>query len=239
MYMLKNIITFIALVSQCSVLSQYGEIKGQVFDQDDTAPFAIVHVMVGDEKIGTAADIDGQFTIKPLLPGSYSLTVLWLGQTIVIDNVIVKVDQITFLGHLEMPELPCMCDPYPPNFPELFNRLQPEIKRWKGKGIKHLAVDIRTDILPLFETFSSRITVTEIVTENVHIKGSRNRDILYNIDGVKLNNTSPILPRAAISEITIFAGSIPAKFGDTTGGVILIETKSYMEQFYEWKSNNW
>jgi hypothetical protein len=33
--------------------------------------------------------------------------------------------------------------------------------------------------------------------------------------------------------MSIYTGGLPAKYGDTTGGVIVIETKSYLEDYYE------
>jgi hypothetical protein len=31
----------------------------------------------------------------------------------------------------------------------------------------------------------------------------------------------------------VYTGGVPAKYGDTTGGVIVVETKSYLEEYNE------
>ncbi|MCA1764106.1 MAG: carboxypeptidase-like regulatory domain-containing protein [Flavobacteriales bacterium] len=41
------------------------------------------------------------------------------------------------------------------------------------------------------------------------------------------------IPGSAIKTITVHTGGIPAKYGDVTGGIVVIETKSYFDYFYE------
>jgi outer membrane receptor protein involved in Fe transport len=39
------------------------------------------------------------------------------------------------------------------------------------------------------------------------------------------------IPSSAIGSISVYTGGLPAKYGDTTGGVVVIETKSYMDLY--------
>ena len=41
---------------------------------------------------------------------------------------------------------------------------------------------------------------------------------------------------STIKSIQFFYGGIPAKYGDLTGGCIVIETKSYTDYYYQWLS---
>jgi outer membrane receptor protein involved in Fe transport len=43
------------------------------------------------------------------------------------------------------------------------------------------------------------------------------------------------VPGSSIGGVTVYTGGIPAKYGDTTGGVIILETKSYFDLYREWK----
>jgi outer membrane receptor protein involved in Fe transport len=36
------------------------------------------------------------------------------------------------------------------------------------------------------------------------------------------------IPKAAIKEMSVLTGGIPAQFGDATGGIIIITTKGYV-----------
>jgi outer membrane cobalamin receptor len=62
---------------------------------------------------------------------------------------------------------------------------------------------------------------------SLNVRGSREDATQYVVDGVKM--TGPFsLPKSAIAEITVLTGGIPAQYGDATGGIVLITTKSYM-----------
>jgi hypothetical protein len=54
------------------------------------------------------------------------------------------------------------------------------------------------------------------------------------IDGVKVvAGEVPNVPSTAIQNLTVYTGGIPAKYGDMTGGVVVIETKGYMDFYRE------
>ncbi|MFY8138858.1 MAG: hypothetical protein ACOVMR_12165, partial [Flavobacteriales bacterium] len=56
--------------------------------------------------------------------------------------------------------------------------------------------------------------------------------VIYMIDGVKIRENVPNIPSCGISRMAVYTGGLPAKYGDTTGGVIVIETKNYLEDYY-------
>jgi len=49
------------------------------------------------------------------------------------------------------------------------------------------------------------------------------------LDGVKIAGAVPNIPPSAISSVSVYTGGLPARYGDVTGGVVVIETKSYAE----------
>jgi hypothetical protein len=49
---------------------------------------------------------------------------------------------------------------------------------------------------------------------------------LYIIDGVKVTG-DPQVPQRGLEEIVVITGGIPAQYGDTTSGVVIITTKSF------------
>jgi Ca-activated chloride channel family protein len=58
----------------------------------------------------------------------------------------------------------------------------------------------------------------------LNIRGAREDANYYYIDGVKVRGSSQV-PKSYMGEVTIYTGSIPANYGDVTGGVISIESK--------------
>jgi hypothetical protein len=65
--------------------------------------------------------------------------------------------------------------------------------------------------------------------EPLIFRGSRPEATLYMVDGMRIIG-EPNLPQGAIDEMQVISGGMPAKYGDATGGVIVINTKSY--RFY-------
>ena len=54
-------------------------------------------------------------------------------------------------------------------------------------------------------------------------------DNIYFLDGMKITGSLPSVPSAGIARMDVYTGGVPAKYGDFTGGVVVIETKSYNE----------
>ena len=46
------------------------------------------------------------------------------------------------------------------------------------------------------------------------------------------------IPGVAVQGLEAYTGGIPAKYGDTTGGVVVLETKGYCDLYYAWKARN-
>ena len=63
-------------------------------------------------------------------------------------------------------------------------------------------------------------------SDELHFQGSRSDATQIQVDGIRLQG--PIdLPKTAIQEISVYSGGVPAKYGDCTGGIIVITTKSF------------
>lgn len=67
-------------------------------------------------------------------------------------------------------------------------------------------------------------------------RGARKGDMIYMLDGIKSNEVFNV-PSSAIGRITVYTGGLPAKYGDTLGGAIILETKSYFDLYREWELN--
>jgi len=61
----------------------------------------------------------------------------------------------------------------------------------------------------------------------LYFRGARAEATLIIIDGNKIIGNELHIPASAISDIAVYTGGIPAEYGDLTGGLIVITTKSY------------
>ena len=89
-YMRKNTFLFLLLIfTSYGAFSQSGTLKGKVTDAStgETIPMAnIVVKLDGATVIGGASDFDGDFTIKPITPGTYTVEVSFIGYNTIIQN---------------------------------------------------------------------------------------------------------------------------------------------------------
>jgi len=94
-----------------------------------------------------------------------------------------------------------------------------------------MASPVKTNINKLAGS-TGNVQVSEDGNE-VYFRGSRNGDVIYLVDGVKIQGARPTIPSAGIQSLSVYSGGLPAKYGDTMGGVIVVETKSYFDMYYQ------
>ncbi len=233
---MKSIITLAILFLSVGIFAQttFGEIKGKVRDSstNELLPFVNVWVEANGNKIGAVTDLDGKYTIKPLNAGKYSVHASFVGyRTTVITNVVVKPDQITFADEIALNEQGG--EILPPIEIEATTKLI-EAETHNKVSINSKAImtsPVKQNINKLAGATGS-VQVSEDGNE-VYFRGSRNGDVIYLVDGVKIQGARPTIPSAGIQSLSVYSGGLPAKYGDTMGGVIVVETKSYFDMYYE------
>lgn len=232
---MKNIfITLIALLGFIQLGSAQvglGTISGKTFDDDSTTivPGAKVWIEVGASKRGTASDFDGKFKIDGLQPGVYTLHAeSVLKGEVVISDIKVNADGITTVDVIM--DNPNMFEPIVIVHNPL--KIEKDIPK-----INLLAEDIdhspnRRNPLAMINNSTTDIKVME-GTDDIIVRGSRPGDVAYFIDGVKVQSLSGV-PGAALGGLEAYTGGIPAKYGDTMGGVVAVQTKGYFDLYYSW-----
>ena len=205
-----------------------GTIKGTLIDAETKAPIpeANAYVKYGETMIGGVTDFDGNFTIKPVPPGTYVVTFTMLGYgEKQLANVKVEQDKITFVNNVEL--IPGIIIGGIDIFSDQI--IDPEKTGMKSIGTKEIMVMANNDnINHLLAATSSDIQVSDD-GEEIYFRGSRSGDALYIIDGMRMVNPQAICPSIAIGKMQVYTGGVPAKYGDFTGGVVVIETQSYFE----------
>ena len=68
------------------------------------------------------------------------------------------------------------------------------------------------------------------INGDYYVRGARAGSLSYYIDGCKIMGT-PDIPLCGLAVYTSYNGFIPPKYGDTTGGVVVIETRSYFTEY--------
>ncbi|WP_027420583.1 carboxypeptidase-like regulatory domain-containing protein [Crocinitomix catalasitica] len=226
------VLLFTAISSSAQV--GLGTIKGTVYEAENPTiviPYTKVWVETESGTRRVKADINGKYSIEALRPGTYNVISKGYGfDTMQIASVKVSADGFTTVNimstnHNVMTTVTVV-----------YNSVKIEHDIVK---IKFLTEDIENSVflrspVDLLVGSSSDITMIE-GTNDIIIRGSRPGDAIYYIDGVKMDDMGSI-PGIAISGLEAYTGGIPAKYGDTTGGVISLETKGYFDLYYAWKA---
>ena len=214
----------------------YGEIVGKVYDSDGINPAIGTRVWIntGTSILGATADENGRYRISTVPAGTYQVHLSFLGDTITVANQLVKSD-----SYSNLPDV-TFNDKLMKDIVVIWNN-ENEIKIDKGnewmislttKDLKY-NVNIQSPV-DLISSMSSDIQKSD--DGELYFRGARKGEMIYLLDGVKTRDISKV-PGVSIGGVTVYTGGIPAKYGDTTGGVVVMETKSYFDLYRMWKAS--
>lgn len=222
---MKNLL-IIALfqLAALQLMAGNGSISGMAKDSLTDQPLvgAFVVAQVNGKAIkGMQTDIDGYYTLSELPAGNYDVQVSYIGYNKVIyTNIRVYTDQITSLNA------------------SLSNAIGPMVVV-KGKREQKIAFDPGDPVTRFSGTeIDKSIDKPEKIASQtvgayqqdrnqpVTFRGSRVGTTLYMVDGMRIVG-EPNLPLGATDEVLVISQGIPAKYGDTVGGVVVINTKSF------------
>jgi len=209
-----------------------GDIIGTLIDpQTKQGVFdATVVTKRGDAVYREKTDPDGRFRLSAIPAGTYRVMFILHGDTVVApEEVEVAPDSYGDLGVVEFTKAteigPIV----------VIDRMR--IEKGEAPITKITAKEIAVS--------ANKFSVAGMVTganpevrqtdDGLVFRGARAGDFIYYIDGVKMKEVfNP--PSAAINYIMVYSGAIPAKYGDTNGGVVVIETKGYFDLLREYNS---
>ncbi len=222
-----------SLISVFSSAQSVGTLRGRIFNANDktTLPGANVWVEVNGNKIGASSDVNGYFTIKPLNPGIYTLHISYMGfEDVSITNVNVVADNLNQMKDIYLREKGIdIGGKVVTIIPDERRLIDPE----SPSRMKFIKEDIdmipdSRDIISLIATVSPDVYVSED-RKNIHFRGARNGTVAFIVDGIRMRGNEANIPGGAIGSMTVYTGGIPARYGDFTGGVVVIETMTYSD----------
>lgn len=209
-----------------------GEIQGKVLEDGQPAMEAMVEAVQGERRVAAMCD-EGRFTLKPLIAGTYTVTVSAVGMSsVVFEGVEVFADNITYTKDAQLR-------------PTELGGVTLQVERWYEPMIKHDntgVTRISSRAIQNSPMAKDPVAIVAVMTPGVYrspngdglfFRGSRSENTCYFVDGMKLGPALTGLPNKAIGSLSVYTGGVPAKYGDITGGVIAIETKSYFDLYQE------
>ncbi|MFA5817612.1 MAG: carboxypeptidase-like regulatory domain-containing protein, partial [Bacteroidales bacterium] len=222
------------VVLASGVFGQSGTLKGKVVDKatGEAIPFAAVVVVSkpGEPAVlGTASDIDGNYTLKPIPVGKWFLQVLVVGyNTLQMDNVVVKADKIDMLN-LELSQKTTQISEV-----QVIAYKVPLIDKDNTQTGETVTSD-DIEKMPGRSVMQVASTVAGVSSRDGNgvgnIRGARGGNTFF-VDGIRVSGSSLNIPKSAQEQVQVITGGMSAKYGDVTGGVVSITTKNAAPSLY-------
>lgn len=248
---MKKVYSFlVALLAICTIAnaqSQLGELRGKVIDAKTKKALDYASIQLelnGIVKAQVLSDDDGEYIIKPLQPGEYTLRVKYAGyQPQSISGITVVSDQIAFQNIALVQDAAKQMKEY--EFKAKKKLIDPDNK--SGQTITNPVALPQRSVNMIANTVAG-VDARAGATPN--IRGARADGTAYYIDGVRVQAGSVTVPTNAIDQIQVITGGTPAQYGDFTGGAISINTKAPSKRwarafeyitaspFYKWAGDN-
>ena len=222
--MLRKIYLIAALALTSSIaMAQSGALKGVISDAMSGEPIPFANIIIeknGNQSGGTITDFDGNYTIKPVEPGTYTIKATFVGYgTVEVTGVIVSANKITFQD-LKLQQGVAIGEV------KVIAYKKPLLDQDNLSGETKTAEEIVA--LPTRNIASVAASTAGIYQQDegddVNVRGSRSDATEYYVDGIKVRGSMGV-PTSGIEQITVITGGVPAQYGDATGGIISITTK--------------
>ena len=198
-----------------------GKLAGVVTDASTGDPLPGANVVLEGTQMGTITDADGNYFILGVPVGTYDIQASFVGyqgQTVTdveITSGLTRELNFSLSPGLELEEIVVQYE-------------RPIIQR-DAVGASRVVTAEDIQNLPVRGVAGLAQLQGGVVGEetsgDLYIRGGREEEVQYYIDGVKAIGLVGV-PQSAIQEQEMLIGTIPARYGDAMSGIISITTKS-------------
>ncbi len=224
-YIVKHVIGYILLITIFTVINTFagntGKIAGKIIDKSNNRPLIGVNVLIMGTTMGAAADLNGEYYILNIPPGTYEVKASLIGyQSVIVKNVKVSADQTTQLDFkLGVQAVQLKSIVITASKPIVQKDLTSTQQNISGNAIKLLPVENVKSVINL-----------QAGVVNGHFRGGRLGEVKYMIDGVAVNDVYSGQQTMeaninSIQELQVITGTFNAEYGQALSGVVNQITK--------------
>ena len=220
-----NILSIIVLVSQFSFAGTTGKLAGRVTAKESGEPLIGANVMIEGSVLGAATDLDGNFYILQIPPGTYSIRFSMIGyQSLVINDVRMMVD-LTNTANGALAESAVGLE-------EVVVQAERAMIQTDVTYSQANISSEEVDMLPVeeFEDVLALQAGVVMTGGEIHVRGGRGGEISYMIDGISVTDpynsgVAVEIENNAIQELQFISGTFNAEYGQAMSGIVNIVTK--------------
>jgi outer membrane receptor protein involved in Fe transport len=228
---MKNVLILFFLIQSCLMAGVTGKLAGKITDGKTGEPLIGANVLIEGTGLGGATDVNGQFVIINIPPGTFKVKVSFIGyETVLVENVKIIVDQTTQLDLELSPKSLQVGEIVVTARPSMIHKdLTSSISVISRSEIEALPVSTFTDLLALQAGVVGS-------GSNLHIRGGRSNEVAYMIDGMLvqdplLGGLATNINNDAIQEMSLLSGTFNAEYGNALSGVVNVVTRNGSDDY--------
>lgn len=204
-----------------------GKLTGKVTDATTNEPLIGTNVVVVGTNMGAAADVDGNYFILNIPPGTYQVKATQIGYSATtVENVKISVDQTTRID-IKLGE----------KVIQLQNVVVTSSRGYVQKDLTSTEEKISGEQISMMpvEDVQSVVNLQAGVVDG-HFRGGRIGEVKYLIDGVSVNDvysgsSTMEADVSSIQELQVLTGTFNAEYGEALSGVVNQVTKIAGEKY--------
>ncbi len=210
-----------------SAQAQYGKIRGVVTDAETGETIIGASVLIEGTTKGAATNIDGEYIILAVTPGTVSLRVSYIGyNTTVIEDVRTNIDLTT--------QIDVQLTPETVEGDEVVVVAQRELVRKDVTASLSSVGAEEIEAIPV-EDFGEVVELQAGVVDG-HFRGGRTGEVGYWVDGVPVTDAydgslSAGVENSSVQEVQVVTGAFNAEYGQAMSGIVNIVTKDGGDEF--------
>lgn len=220
----RLLLLFGFILVSCAGLVAQTTIEGKVKDVETGEPIVLGAVSLfrnGVLIVGTETDLDGNYFISNVQPGTYEMEASYIGYASQrLTGIVIqagKTNRINFgiSDDAQLLDLGVEIKAYKVPLIEIDNTTQ---------GAVVTAEKIRA--LPTKQINAIAATAAGISSRDggdISVRGSRSNETVYFLDGVRVSGN--LIPQSEIEQLQVVVGGIEASYGDVTGGIISVTSR--------------
>lgn len=228
-----SIILFISVfTSNFFAQSSAGKLAGKIVDAETQEPLIGANIVLLNTSLGAACDIDGNYFILNITPGTYDVQVSFVGYTSKVIQEVRVIPGVTYELNATLSPGIAMEEIVVSDKKFFEEKSTNTVKVVDADQIDRLPVRGVTKIASL----QAGVVMAEGSggadgNGTINVRGGRGGEVLYIVDGVPQNdsyfgtNFSQV-SNSAVDQLSFQIGGFEAKYGQAQSGIINITTKS-------------
>ncbi|MBW7888460.1 MAG: TonB-dependent receptor [Bacteroidetes bacterium] len=204
-----------------------GKIVGKVTDKKTKEGIPSAIVTIEGSNLGAATDPNGNYVIINVPPGTYNVSVSYIGyQSTKVTNVGVNVDYTTTLN-IQLNESSVELGEF-----VVEGERTPLIRQDQTNPVVAVTAEnfATLPVTTVSEVIGLQAGVVVDDDGDLHVRGGRSNEISFTVNGISVNNpydnqSSIGIATNAVQEVTVSTGTFSAEYGNALSGVVNYVTK--------------